>query len=111
MKLPRDSVDCSTPGCAQGASSDQLIDNRVEVILSDPFDHRDADRVAEAEERLIRRRGNFVIARAHQSGAFARREESRKIFSLARLEQYLPAAAAARRAQTAGYAVGPQFGH
>src|SRR5215475_8268931 len=71
---------------AQGASPDQLVDHRVEIIFRDPFDHRDADRVAEAEERLIHRRGNFVIIRAHQPGAFARREEAREILALACLE-------------------------
>src|SRR5262245_57794815 len=108
MKLPRDSIDCSTPGCSQGASPDQLVYHRIEVIFRDPLDHWDADRVSEAEERLICGHGDFVIIRAHQPGAFARREKSRKKFSFAGLEQYLPAAAAARRAQTTGYAVGPQ---
>src|SRR5215813_4920252 len=104
------SPDCLARG-PQGAPSDQFVDHRVEVILRDPFDHRDADRVAEAEEGLICRRGNFVIIRAHQPGAFARSKESHKVFSLPRLEQYLPAAAATRRAQTARYAVGSQLGH
>src|SRR5882672_9598722 len=111
MEMNRFEIATGLTSGSQGASSDQLVDHRVQVIFRDPFDHRDAYSVAEAEERLIHRRGNFVIIRAHQPGAFARREESRKIFAFARLEQYLPAAAAARRAQTAGYAVGPQFGH
>src|SRR5215510_14464163 len=96
---------------AQCASPNQFVDDRVEIILRDPFDDRNADRVAESEERLICGRGNFVIIRAHQPGAFAWREESREVFSLARFEEYLSAAAAPRRAQTTGYAVGPQFGH
>src|SRR5215470_600409 len=104
------SPDCLALG-PQGAPSDQFVDHRVEVILRDPFDHRNTDRVTEAEERLIRRRGNFVIIRAHQSGAFSRSEEPRKIFSFARLEQDLPSTAAARGAQTTGDAVGSQLGH
>ena len=64
-------------------------------MLRDPLDCRDANRIAEPEERLVQRHVNDVTVRhALKSCALARREQAHLVLATARLEQYLPSAAA-----------------
>src|SRR5256885_489525 len=90
---------------------DQLIDNRVQVVLCNPLDNSHANRVPEAEQRLVQTPGNPVVPGPHEPSALERSQQSREVFSLSRLEQDLPSTAASRSPQAAGDSVGAQLGH
>ena len=87
----------------------RLPEGRKKIILGDPFNYRNANRVAEAKKCFVQRRIDLVIVRHPlQPCALTRAKEADLAGASAALEKNLSPTAALGRSQAAGHTIDAQ---
>ncbi len=85
--------------------------HRIEVMLRDPRDRRNAHCVTEAKIGLIVRNGDPKVIGTHEACALARGQQAHRVTTIASLEQNLTPAPPFRRSEAARNPINSEFGH